>query len=82
MKTPFDTCYRHEPIERRHADRRAVPPLGAEIDRLRAVNAELVAALQQIADGETMAGRSAFTHLEVVVRYQEIARAALTKAQP
>ena len=42
---------------------------------LAAKAARLEAALQQIADGNVMTGT--FTHLETVLRYQEIARDAL-----
>lgn len=40
---------------------------------------DLLRALERIAAGQEMAG--AFTHAEVVLRYQEIARAALLKAK-
>ena len=39
---------------------------------------ELLAALQRIADGQEMSG--VFTFADVVLRYQEIARAAIAKA--
>jgi hypothetical protein len=40
----------------------------------------LVKALTKIADGEVMSHDSPFTHLDTVLAYQEIARAALAKA--
>ena len=39
---------------------------------------ELMAALQRIADGQEMSG--VFTFADVVLRYQEIARAAIARA--
>lgn len=39
---------------------------------------ELIAALQRIADGQQMSG--VFTFADVVLRYQEIARAAIARA--
>lgn len=39
---------------------------------------ELMAALQRIADGQEMSG--VFTFVDVVLRYQEIARAAIARA--
>ena len=39
---------------------------------------ELLAALQRIADGQEMSG--VFTFADVVLRYQEIARAAIARA--
>lgn len=53
--------------------------MGDNIDRLRSINAELVAALERIYAGHEMSG--AFTHADVIVRYQQIARAALAKAK-
>ena len=39
---------------------------------------ELMAALQRIADGQEMSG--VFTFVDVILRYQEIARAAIARA--
>lgn len=63
-------------------------PLAAEIDRLREVNAELLEALQKIADGEVMGGKwretqhnwADWSHAETVHEYQRLCRAAIAKA--
>ena len=46
--------------------------------RLVAAAPDLLAALQRIADGQEMSG--VFTFADVVLRYQEIARAAIARA--
>ena len=50
----------------------------AAADAAIAERAELMAALQRIADGQEMSG--VFTFGDVVLRYQEIARAAIARA--
>ena len=50
----------------------------ATVDAAIAERAELMAALQRIADGQEMSG--VFTFSDVVLRYQEIARAAIARA--
>ena len=55
----------------------AAPETAAERDRLRAENATLLGALKRIADGQVVTGE--FSHAEVIVAYQEIARAALAR---
>ena len=52
---------------------------GKQCSELFAINAKLIATLQRIAEGSVMSGE--FTHAETVIAYQEIARAALAKAQ-
>lgn len=47
--------------------------------RLIAAAPELVAALRAIADGDVMRDRPGFSHGEVVLAYQEIARKALSR---
>ncbi len=46
--------------------------------RLMAAAPDLLEALQKISNGQEMTGD--FTHVETVLRYQEIARAAIAKA--
>ena len=43
------------------------------------INAELLESLERIANGREMSGQ--FTHAETVMRYQEMARAAIAKAE-
>ena len=50
----------------------------ATVDAAIAERDELLAALQRIADGQEMSG--VFTFSDVVLRYQEIARAAIARA--
>ena len=50
----------------------------ATVDAAIAERDELMAALQRIADGQEMSG--VFTFADVVLRYQEIARAAIARA--
>lgn len=50
----------------------------AQVAELEAEREELLAAVRRIADGQEMSG--VFTFADVVLRYQEIARAAIAKA--
>lgn len=59
----------------------AAPETAAELARVRESNAELVAALQTIADGTAMSGRTEYGWQHVIVEHQKIAEAALVKAK-
>lgn len=58
--------------------RKSLEELKAEADREGKQRDELLAALQRIAAGQEMSG--VFTFADVVLRYQEIARAAIARA--
>jgi len=69
--SPVDVCV----VSKRDKSREEID---ANI-RLITAAPDLLAALARIAAGQEMTGQ--FTHAETVLRYQEIARAALRKAQ-
>ena len=58
--------------------RKSLEELKAEADREGKQRDDLIAVLQRIADGQEMSGT--YTFADVVLRYQEIARAAIAKA--
>ena len=58
--------------------RKSLEELKAEADREGRQRDELLAALKRIADGQELSGT--YTFADVVLRYQEIARAAIARA--